>query len=240
VVGTGDLNADGNVDVLWRHSNGTLSAWLLDPHGAVTRSLNLSRTCDPRTCAAGNPVGLLDLDGDGLTDLLWHNPGTGAVTAWLLDNAGTVIGDRSLSWQCGQSDACSSSWRIVGTMDANGDGKRDLLWHNATTGQLSAWLLDKDVTGTQDLSWTCTRATGCADSWQVVGAGDFNGDVNADLLWFNRQTGESSVWLTNGHGRVTGSESLSIRCDGTPINAPLTTFSGCSQAWNPVGLVGVR
>ena len=30
IVGVGDFNGDGKADILWRHTSGTMSLWLLD------------------------------------------------------------------------------------------------------------------------------------------------------------------------------------------------------------------
>jgi hypothetical protein len=236
-VGTGDFNGDGVVDVLWKHESGWFAVWVLATDGTVTGSFGLSRP----TCANCNarPVALLDLDGNGVTDLLWFDSGSGVVSAWLLDDAGNVIGDRSLSWVCGQSGACSSFWRPVGAMDVNDDGRKDLLWQNTSTGEVAGWLLDGDVTGAVDLSWRCARG-GCSESWTIVGSGDFNGDATDDLLWYGESVGDVSAWLTDGNAGVFGSQLLSIGCEATPINAPLTTLSGCAQAWHFVGVVNVR
>jgi hypothetical protein len=46
LVGAGDANGDGNVDLLWHNAaSGQLSNWLLDGHGNVTGSPVLSWTC---------------------------------------------------------------------------------------------------------------------------------------------------------------------------------------------------
>ncbi|HEV8176161.1 MAG TPA: hypothetical protein VGP44_00590 [Gemmatimonadales bacterium] len=39
--------------------------------------------------------------------------------------------------------------------------------------------------------------------WSIVGAGDFNGDAKADIVWHNSSTGETQIWLMDGY-RVRG------------------------------------
>ena len=40
-------------------------------------------------------------------------------------------------------------------------------------------------------------------SWHVVGANDFNGDGNADILWQNND-GTPAIWLMNGTSFIGG------------------------------------
>jgi len=77
--------------------------------------------------------------------------------------------------------------------DLDGDGKADVLWRNATSGQSYGWLISGLNVGTQGFLPTIADP-----NWQVAGIGDVNGDGRADVIWRKTDTGENYVWLMNG------------------------------------------
>lgn len=87
----------------------------------------------------------------------------------------------------------------VGTNDFNDDGRGDILWHNAATGESQIWF----ISGTSRIG----RATVIGENgkpalvglpWSNVGSKDFNVDGKTDLLWYNSSTGETQIWNMNG------------------------------------------
>lgn len=213
--------------ILWHNpANGELSVW--QPKNAVVESKStLSWKCDtPSGCASSwRVIGAGRFDGDAAYDIAWYNTRTGEVSFWI-QTAGTVTRKVTLDWKCPAD--CARDWQPVAVADFNLDGHADVLWHNATTGELSAWLLNgrEAVLGKKALSWHCDLASGCARSWKVVGAADFDGNGQADLLWHNPADGQLSAWLLR-QGEVTGKRSLDWKCDRA---------SGCSTQWKPFGV----
>lgn len=230
--------------ILWYGpTSGRVQSWWFDHAGAVQESDPLSWTC---TAASGCAANWRLIGGteyrdpnchgpifcDPLRGILWHNPGTGELSRWNIASDGhTIIDATPLSWRCGDADGCSRDWRPLLTADFNRDGNSDVLWHNADTGMLSSWLLGgatgSTVLGKQPLSWSCDTASGCAQVWRVVDAGDVNRDGNVDLTWHDATTGEVSTWLLNSAGTVTGASVLSWTCG-----------PGCAPDWKAVGFVG--
>ena len=80
VVGTRDLDGDGNSDVVWQSPMGVAYIWLMD---------GLSKIGGGAIAAAEGSEwrinGLRDLDGDGKYDIVWRNALTGDLHGWLMD-----------------------------------------------------------------------------------------------------------------------------------------------------------
>ncbi len=123
-----------------------------------------------------------DLNGDGTSDLIWHNPVTGQSVAWLMN--GTSASTTA-------SLPSDPSWKIAAAADFNGDGMTDLLWYSASNGQIIEWLMN----GTNVASSTLLLDD---PLWKIIGAADLNGDGMADLLLYNASTSQTVAWLMNG------------------------------------------
>ena len=91
------------------------------------------------------------------------------------------------------------AWKAIGTGDFNEDGNSDILWQNASTGQVSIWEMDgnKLIGG-----GAVTPNPGTA--WQAIGTGDFNQDGLFDILWQNKNTGQISIWEMDGTSLIGG------------------------------------
>jgi lysophospholipase L1-like esterase len=135
-----------------------------------------------------------DVNGDGDTDIIWHNGQTGQIAEWLMNGTSFTDGPL-LNW----TTATSTGWSIKGTGDFNGDGLTDLLWYNAASGDIGAWYLDKttNVVGTTLVSGPAFANT-VGTGWEIRGTGDFNGDGKVDILWHHGETGSLAVWFMDG------------------------------------------
>ena len=119
-----------------------------------------------------------DYDGDGRSDILWRNNGSGANTIWKSANGATpqtVTGVTNLAW------------KIVGQGDFDGDGKDDIFWRNAQTGANTVWRSGNGA--------TAITTTGVTDvGWTVVGVGDFDKDGKSDVVWRHKTNGKNVIW----------------------------------------------
>jgi hypothetical protein len=79
---------------------------------------------------------------------------------------------------------------IEAAFDLSGDGNSDLIFRNAATGEISAWIMN----GTAS---TATAGLVPPGNWNVSHTADFNGDGRADILYRN-DDGSTTLWLMNG------------------------------------------
>jgi hypothetical protein len=130
-----------------------------------------------------------DFNGDGSSDLLWRNSGTGQVGIWNSNGAG------GFTYQI--INPGDPTWQIVGTGDFNGIGKDGILWRSTTSGQVGIW----NSNGSGGFTYQINSEGDL--NWQIQGVGDFNGDGKSDILWTNTNAGLVGLWDSNGSGGFT-------------------------------------
>ena len=120
-----------------------------------------------------------DMNGDAHSDLLYRNVATGQIYRILMN--GFSITDAALAY-----NEPNLSWHVVADADFNGDGVTDLLWRNDATGQIYMQFYDGSGVPTNGaVIWTEPNP-----AWKIVATPDFDGDGNADILWWNSVTGQ--------------------------------------------------
>lgn len=159
IRGAGDMNGDGQQDLLWQHRvTGELRIWHMNGTTQIDSApiaLGVAGT-DWRVAAVA------DMNGDGRDDLVWQNPTTGGVAAWLMNDAQVLAAE----WLV-PDDVADLAWTIAGARDLNGDGQTDLVWQHAGTGALAAWFMNGlMLSSTSDLTPAMVIDTG----WKIVGA----------------------------------------------------------------------
>jgi len=136
-----------------------------------------------------------DFDGDGQGDILWRHATTGQNALWYLN--GTALGAGSALF----SPVADGNWKIAGVGDFDQDGKSDILWRHATTGQNAIWLMN----GTTVTAGTAMIATVPDLNWKVAAVSDYNKDGKCDILWRHATTGQNAIWFMNGATVLPGS-----------------------------------
>jgi hypothetical protein len=203
-----DFNGDGRSDILWRNDNGLLTDWLGTANGSFSpNSSNALYGVSTDWQVAGTG----DFNGDGRVDVMWRNI-DGRITNWL----GTANGGLSDN-VANAYNGVSNDWHVAGIGDFNGDGRDDILWRN-TDGRATDWL------STPNGGYAPNSANfynNISIDWQIVGAGDFNGDGHDDIMWRNVD-GRITNWL----GTDTGSFTDNV------ANA----YNGVSTDWHVAGI----
>jgi hypothetical protein len=160
--------------------------------------------------AGGNPTPTYQWQKSTNGGTTWtnlSNDGTySGVTTGLLVVSNLIIGMDGTLFHCVATNTEGSATSYPATLmvftigathtagaDFNGDGHTDILWRNMTTGMLSLWLLNPDLTVKLYLDMSVISL-----DWQVAGTGDFDGDGQTDILWRNTTSGLVSLWLMNG------------------------------------------
>jgi hypothetical protein len=187
----GDFNPDGRSDIVFRHAvSGRNVVWLMD---GTTRIGGLFTAPDTVPDLNWEIVGTNDFNADGRTDLLWRHRLSGRNVVWLMD--GTVRTSGVFTTPDTLADA---NWRIVASGDFNADGQPDIVFRHAVSGRSVVWLMQ----GTVRVAGLYTTPDALVGAeWSVTGAGDFDADGRADLLWSNAATRKLLVWLMHGTAR---------------------------------------
>jgi len=196
IVGTGDFDADGHVDILWRNvSSGTNIVWFMDGMDWAWSAEIL-----PVRDLSWQIVGTGDFNNDARIDILWRNNASGDNIIWYMDGtswAGSAV-------LLGVSD---QDWQIVGTGDFNNDAHVDILWrYMGVGGYCVVWHLE-------NATWICsTDLISVGDTnWQIVGTGDYNKDGSLDILWrYNGAGGHNVIWYMNGAAWTESAELLPV------------------------------
>lgn len=183
--GMGDFSGDRKTDLFWYNKiTGDTTAWLMDGANAPT-AVSYNRVA-PESGWVFQGVG--DFCGNGKADLLWYNQQTGEAAAWLMNGANAP------SYASYGQVNPSSGWILKGMGDFSGDGKTDLFWYNQQTGETAAWMVNVNSCSAQ-ISFS---ALSPQDGWSFEGIADVTGNGKADVVWYNKQTGQTETWMMNG------------------------------------------
>jgi 6-phosphogluconolactonase (cycloisomerase 2 family) len=183
-----DFDRDGRSDLVWRHDTaGQNVFWYMNGADLVAGTF----TTPPVLADAGWTIaGTSDFNADGRPDLLWRHGGSGENVLWYMN--GSVLTGGTFLTPASLPDV---RWRVVGTGDVDVDGRPDLFWRHAVSGEVVVWLMNGSALASGGF---LTPRAFTDVQWQAAGTGDFNGDGRADILWRHGVSGQNAVWFLDG------------------------------------------
>lgn len=159
----------------------------------------------PSTPVPGSQRAPADFNGDGYSDLAWVDPFTSQFAYWLMgvDGNGQVTHAGSASFKV------SAGYHVGAVGDLNGDGFADVVF---TSAQRDLYLWTNNRLGRFTSTYLGTYPAG----WQLLGAGDADGDGQDDLLWYDSADCTIGTWLMRGGKRV-GVRTQVVDCGYTVV-----------------------
>ncbi len=170
-------------DLIFTNNNPDVVFWRPDTH--QLQVWNMRRAARVETFVLGTslqPVGVDAFTGRFENDLVVYNTASGAVSFTSLSGGSVGLGG---------APPLPLNWRLSATADFDHDGQPDILWRNLTSQRLVIWTMN----GTFKAGNLVPSPDHAVDgNWEIVGARDFDGDGNTDLLWYNATSGKVVIW----------------------------------------------
>jgi hypothetical protein len=185
LIGSGDFNADGIDDLIWKDSvKKTFVLWFME-NGTVKKSTaeivdgtGVSYTRDDNWAV----VGIDDIDKNGFSDILLRNQISGEIASWFMNNEQV---SNAVNLSTG-SLRLYSDWQIAGFSNAR------ILWRNINSDVILTWDLNQN-----GISQGKVSGLGLSQEWKVVAFEDFDKDGVADIMWRNNQLQLGILWKMN-------------------------------------------
>jgi FG-GAP-like repeat/Bacterial pre-peptidase C-terminal domain len=211
IVGTGDSDRDGQLDILWRNqTTGQTGWWLMEGN-----QLRAPAMLAPEVDSSWQVTGVGDVNQDGHPDVFWRQQSTGLNGYWLMSGTTRLSGVYL-------SSESNPNLKIVGVGDLNRDGHPDLIWQDQTTGNASLWLLEGATTlgkyalpGGGDPNWKITGVMARSASPEPDASDTLLGaEVQSGPIFFRAQTVNSTDQSDFYRFNLTGSGIFSADLTG--------------------------
>jgi hypothetical protein len=131
IVAIGDMDLDGQPDLVWQHDTGSIAVWLMSGTSLRDSLLFSPSSIPPDTWRI---VAARDFDADGRTDLLWQHR-TGLLSVWYMN--GIVMRDAVYL----SPNSIDPTWQVVSVADYNQDGWQDIVFQRSD-GSFARWQMN--------------------------------------------------------------------------------------------------
>ncbi|HEV2471394.1 MAG TPA: VCBS repeat-containing protein, partial [Chthonomonadales bacterium] len=194
LAGSGDLNADGNMDLIWQNKQtGDLAYFLMNGPSLIPNGVGFFNPSRPGP--AWKLVSVCDLNGDFSPDLIFQNQTNGYIAYWLMNGTTRVIGGLFSPYNPG-----SPAWKLVASYHNYTANTTTLYFRSAQSGALGYWVMDAGQV-MMNSGLLNPPIMGSPD-WRFAALEDVNGDGQPDIVWQNMNTGAVAYWLMNGTSQI--------------------------------------
>ena len=184
VVGMADMNGDDSADLLFQNqTTGELAYWLMS--NLAQKAVGPIAPSNPG--ANWKVVGLADLNGDGSPDIVFQNSSSGDIYIWYMS------GTRMIARSYLNTPNPGNGWRVAAIGDLNGDGRPDIVFQHASSGNVYVWYMRGDTMVSGGFLNPAYPGIG----WTVASLTDFDGDGRREILFQNAATGQLAYWVMN-------------------------------------------
>lgn len=234
----GNINGDGQKDIVFRRPNGDIKGVLLDSEGKFNWALRVG-SADKNLPL----VGIGDINGDGRDDVVFRAP-NGDVTSFRTNSSGAAIE----YYRVGGADA---NLPIIGVSDISGDGRAEVIFR-APNGDVNAFR-----NGADGVAFQYYRVGGAGSDLPVVAIGDISGDRRSEIL-FRAANGDVNAFRMGADGVATqyyrvgfadpsiklvgigditgdGRGEVIFRAPNGDVGAFLTSTDGVATLWYVIG-----
>ncbi len=209
-IAAGDLDGDGDKDLVFGTTNGKLQVFLNGGTATFTQQGSSPYSANSEV----DSVGLADLDGDGDLDIVCVDRGSSPYKLEVWKNNGSAVFTQDATYSLGGKGDCLSLGDVK--EDANGDV--DVVV-GTEANQFEVWT--NNGSGTLTLSATLSVNDGTVPHGIVLSDVDVDGDNDVMLVTEGKNM---EKWLNNGSGGFSYSASYSLNKAGFAIAA--ANFNG--------------
>ncbi|TAL35972.1 MAG: hypothetical protein EPN93_09235 [Spirochaetes bacterium] len=191
VIETGDWNADGRTDLLWYNTATGQNVWFIN-QGISGSTLVFTVVDDlvSRNIVHKNGGAVIqgDWNGDGLTDIMWFNRGSGSNYWYLNKWNGTSLVFAQINPLDPISREAINDDGVLYAGDWNGDGLTDVMWIQNWSGK-NRWYINRGLApASNGISFDSSPnpiSGGIIDDggFYIV---DWNGDGLTDAVWYGK------------------------------------------------------
>jgi hypothetical protein len=154
---------------------------LTAPWLATAETVTWNIVFDPTFLQPLTLVGVGDVDGDRVSDLIWRDPATGEVLIALThpDESFPLSSITPIH----VATIPDLNWEVAGVGDLNADGREDLVWVNRSTQRVVVWLMNGMTIDDSYFLNVMLPIPPAGHRWKLLAVKDISGNGQPDLLW---------------------------------------------------------